>query len=195
MPQNPDHHPDAQDAQNAQPPVDSTDLFSGWDPFAGAVPPAPEQERPLLINNRVNGPVPFGAPVPAQSPVNPTGQRAATVGNLAIDLSVNDIYGRWLTFHVNNPHVYRELRTQAMEAKGDSFISGISYFTEHARWKRRFSTEGEAYKMPNAFRSMYARMLMEQEPALDGFFNTAELRSAVWPEDQASRDRRAETLR
>ena len=163
MPQDPDDH---LPTEAAPPPMDSTDLFSGWDPFAGAVPPA-----------------------------NPTGQRAATVGNLAIDLSVNDIYGRWLTFHVNNPHVYRELRTLALEAKGDSFISGIGYFTEQARWKRRFSTEGEAYKMPNAFRSMYARLLMEQEPALDGFFNTAELRSAVWPEDQASRDHRAETLR
>ena len=71
---------------------------------------------------------------------------------------------------------------------------GISAITEIARWERRFDTTDEDYKLPNANRSMYSRLLMEQEPTLAGFFDTSELRSAVWPTDPASVRARAASV-
>ena len=98
----------------------------------------------------------------------------------------NDIYSRWFKFHVDNPHVYRLLRKLSLDAAAHRHVFGIGAITEVARWERRFSTEGEDYKMPNAFRSMYARLLMEQEHHLVDFFHTAELRTADWPTDHSS---------
>lgn len=152
----PDYRPDE--------PAPKRDLFDPtWDPYDLAPPPAP-------------------APIP----VAPTAERAKVVQDVAIDLSDNDIYGKWFAFHLNNPHVYKNLRLLALDAHKDRYVFGIAALVEIIRWERRFTTEGEDYKMPNAFRSMYARLLMEQEPILKEFFHTAELRSAFWPTDPSS---------
>ena len=139
------------------------------------------------------------APLPSELPrvrdTHPTGQRSRVAADVAIDLAENDIYGRWLEFHRANLHVYRILRRITMEAAANRFEFGIGAVTEIARWERRFSTEGEDFKIPNAFRSMYARLLMEQEADLTDFFHTAELRTAIWPDDERSQRERTESVR
>ena len=140
-----------------------------------------------VTNNRVNAlrvPLPKSAPIP----VAPTQQRAKTVQDLAVDVATNDIYARWFTFHLNNPHVYKELRRLALQAKGVEGKAkfGIAAIVEVARWNKAMRTKGEDYRLPNAYRAMYARLLMEQEHHLRDFFDVAELRTAIWPEDQAN---------
>jgi hypothetical protein len=155
------------------------DLFSTWDPYSLDSPPPPNP------------------PIVAPIPVAPTVQRAKVVQDLAVDLAENDIYARWLCFHVENPHVYRTLREIALEAKEveERTKFGIAAIVEVARWKRRFTTTGEDYKMPNAFRAMYSRLLMEQVESLKDFFDTAELRSAVWPMDSVSISARTNSVK
>ena len=132
--------PDYRKTYNPPPLIDQDDLFTGFDD----VPPPPP-------------PPPRLPPIP----VAPTGQRAQTAQDVAIDLADNDIYGKWLAFHLNNPHVYKQLRTLSLDASRNRQVFGIGAIVEIARWERRFTTQGEDYKMPNAFRSMY-------EPPADG---------------------------
>jgi hypothetical protein len=165
--------------KQAQPPSTQRDLFSDF--YA-----TPAQEREALESlTRLQSPI----------PVAPTAQRAQAVQDVAIDLADKDTYGKWLEFHITNPVVYTSLRTLALEAASRRQVYGVKALVEIARWERRFTTEGDVYKMPNAYSSLYSRFLMEQNPELRELFNTAELRTATWPTDQASVDARARTVR
>ena len=83
-------------------------------------------------------------------------------------------------FHAENPHVYAELVRLSRRAKEngkDCF--GIGCIWEVLRWNLLFEIktvrgEGES-KLNNNHRSRYARLIMQQEPDLKGFFNLREL--------------------
>ena len=78
-------------------------------------------------------------------------------------------------FHEENPHVYRLLRSRALEMrrKGRERY-GIAGIFEVVRWHINIETTGEEFKLNNNHKAYYARLLMKLEPELEGFFNTRE---------------------
>jgi hypothetical protein len=83
----------------------------------------------------------------------------------------------FLAFHEANPVVYAKLREFALQMKrsGRRHL-GIAALFERLRWWSSYETVGDEYKLNNNFRAFYARMLMEREPELAGFF---EIRRSV----------------
>lgn len=87
--------------------------------------------------------------------------------------------GRWTiaerfgAFHRRNPQVYAALRASAlaMRRRGVTRYSIAGLF-ELLRWQYAMQTAGGEYKLNNDFRAPYARLLMEQEAELAGFFET-----------------------
>lgn len=88
------------------------------------------------------------------------------------------IQARFLRFHEENPEVYEALVRMArrIKASGQSSYS-ISGIYEVARYDRFISTTGKPFKLSNSYRSRYARLIMETEADLAGFFVLRELRS------------------
>jgi len=76
-------------------------------------------------------------------------------------------------YHAENPQVYAALRRFAFEAKraGRPRIS-INLLHERLRWYTTIEAQGDEFKVNNNWRPFYARLLMQQEPELDGFFET-----------------------
>lgn len=83
-------------------------------------------------------------------------------------------------FHESNPQVYRLLVEYARKAKERGYFSyGIGALWEVVRWDNhlKFALSGVEPKMNNNYRSRYARLIMEREPDLRGFFHLRELKS------------------
>lgn len=80
-------------------------------------------------------------------------------------------------FHAQNPHVYEALRRRALRAKRRGYRPGMKCLFELLRWSHGMTTQGDEFLLNNNFTSHYARMLMEREPELDGFFELRKLRS------------------
>ena len=93
--------------------------------------------------------------------------------------AVASIDERFQEFHRDNPHVYRELAALArkMKATGRNQY-GIASLFEVLRWHRALETTDQDFKVNNDYRALYARLLMEQEPDLAGFFEIRERRAA-----------------
>ena len=79
---------------------------------------------------------------------------------------------RFKMYHERNPLVYKGLRRLALQLKrrGRKHY-GIKGLFEVLRWEHaRLSADDEPLKLNNAFTASYARLLMQQEPELQGFF-------------------------
>jgi hypothetical protein len=78
----------------------------------------------------------------------------------------------WI-FHANNPTIIFELRRLALQLKkaGHQKYS-IKGLFEVLRFNAAIQTTGKKYKLNNNLTPFYARLLMETEPRLKGFFNT-----------------------
>lgn len=81
------------------------------------------------------------------------------------------------SFHKHNPHVYAALKSLALQMLSNGVRRyGIKGLFEILRWQFSLQTNGEAFRLPNNFTSRYARLLIQQEPQLEGFFELCELR-------------------
>lgn len=100
------------------------------------------------------------------------------------------IQRRFEEYHRQNPNVYELIVAYARRAKrGGKKEWGIAAIIEIIRWEHFFKaqeegikTEGgaeEKFKISNDYRSRYARLIMEQEADLSGFFKTKELRAKI----------------
>lgn len=80
-------------------------------------------------------------------------------------------------FHADNPYVYRTLVDLAKTAKANGHKRvGIGLLWERMRWYYTMENKGGIkFRLNNNFRSRYARIIMQNEPSLAGFFNTREL--------------------
>lgn len=83
------------------------------------------------------------------------------------------------SFDSQHPDVYRELVALARKTRHagrDEY--GIGSLWEVMRWHRaiRGDTDPDGFKLNNNFRSWYARLIMEREDDLEGFFETRVLR-------------------
>lgn len=90
------------------------------------------------------------------------------------------IQKRFEQFHTLNPWVYTSLVGLACDYQDRGYPRiGIGHLTEILRWQRRGNTYDPAsdFKLSNDYRSRYARLIMAQEPRLDGFITTRALRT------------------
>lgn len=90
------------------------------------------------------------------------------------------IQERFLRYHAEHPEVYKSICVLARKALARGLKQfGIARIWEVLRWEYYIERDGkEEFKLSNSFRSRYARLIMETEPDLAGFFTTRELRSA-----------------
>lgn len=95
-------------------------------------------------------------------------------------LNHQTIQERFERFHASNPDVYKGLCKFARQAKAKGHRQyGIARIWEVLRWEYCVANDTlEDFKLSNNYRSRYARLIMEPEPDLAGFFTTRELRSA-----------------
>ena len=100
--------------------------------------------------------------LPRPEPITPTDRRGS------IDES-------FMRFHAANPHVYRALRQVALHAAARGKRVGMKAVYERVRWEYSVETAGDPYQLNNNYTSRYARLLMENEPQLAGFFETRRL--------------------
>ena len=87
---------------------------------------------------------------------------------------------RFYRFHKANPQVYQALKTMAFRAlnKGKTKYS-IRALWEIARWEDVVECRDpnqDTVKMNDHYVPHYARLLMENEPELEGFFDLRKLR-------------------
>jgi len=82
---------------------------------------------------------------------------------------------RFEQFHADNPQVYDGLRELALRARRRGHERyGIKGLFEILRWQHAMETTDEEFKLNNDFTAFYARLLMDREFELDGFFETRE---------------------
>lgn len=91
--------------------------------------------------------------------------------------NVKDLDSKFQEFHKNNPHVYDILVRLARQAKKTGKIKmSVVLLVQVARWELMFTTKSDdGYKINNSFTSRYARLIMENEEDLDGFFEIRQL--------------------
>lgn len=91
---------------------------------------------------------------------------------------MSNITEKFQAFHLKYPEVYRELVELAKDAKlhGRSMY-GIRPLWEVLRYRILLEPTPRPYKLSDNYPSRYARLIMEREPDLQGFFRTRPLRS------------------
>ena len=91
----------------------------------------------------------------------------------------------FLEFHTKHPEVYKAIVEFAKEYQRSGIHVGIGHIWELCRYQLWLQGPKKgAYKMNNNHRSRYARLIMQQEPTLKGYFDTRRLRigapSGAW---------------
>lgn len=83
-----------------------------------------------------------------------------------------------MVFHRENPQVYQQLRASALALldAGQRHHS-IKGLFEVLRYNAKLRTNGKPYKLNNNHTAFYARLLMNREPRLNGFFYLRSRRS------------------
>jgi len=78
---------------------------------------------------------------------------------------------KFAAFHVANAAIYRHLEERALRetAQGASRLS-IAKLAEQLRADGNVETQGDAFKINNSYRALYARLLVHRHPELDGLF-------------------------
>jgi hypothetical protein len=96
------------------------------------------------------------------------------------DEPYSDIEARFWIFHRDNPRVYVELLRLAKVAQafGRKRV-GVRMLWEVMRWAITIETHDplSEYKLNDHYMAHYARMLMRENPELDGMFELRQLRS------------------
>lgn len=82
---------------------------------------------------------------------------------------------QFYAFHQEHPEVYYQLVRLAREWRSHGHRKlGIATLFEKLRWEWHIAglTDADGYKLNNNYRALYARLIMEREPDLDGLFET-----------------------
>ena len=80
------------------------------------------------------------------------------------------------TFHHENPRVYERLVELAREWKRAGHAKcSIDMLFHLLRWDEGIRTRGDQFVLNSNYTSRYARLIMANEPDLDGLFNLREL--------------------
>jgi len=86
------------------------------------------------------------------------------------------IRDRFEAFHAANPRVYRVLRDKALELRRAGRTHyGLKRLFEWLRYDSPVAVlTDDGYRLNNSYTPHYARLLMDSEPELVGFFETRE---------------------
>ena len=86
---------------------------------------------------------------------------------------------RFDAFHAANPHIAALLAEMALALRRNGRTRyGIKALVEALRYQYSVQTRGDDFKINNDFTAHYARLLMDEHPALAGFFETREIRTS-----------------
>ena len=79
-------------------------------------------------------------------------------------------------FHNKHPEVYHQLTRLARQWRANGRAKlGIATIYEVLRWNSHVNQERDGgFKLNNNHKALYARLIMEREPDLDGVFETRE---------------------
>lgn len=81
-------------------------------------------------------------------------------------------------FHARNPQIFEDLLDMAIAEKAAGEARGsIARLYEVLRHERILVDRAGAFTLNNDYRALYARLLMEQEPTLRGWFEIRERRA------------------
>lgn len=83
-------------------------------------------------------------------------------------------------FHLANPGVYELLVGYARQVREAGHLrTSMGLLWNRLRWEEMVKVDdpASAFKLNENYKSFYARLIMEQEPDLDGLFETRALRS------------------
>ena len=70
-----------------------------------------------------------------------------------------------------NPHIYEMFYKYANDLRlAGVKRHGAKSIMERLRWDFAFDTKGDSFKITNSYTSMYARLLILNQPEFDGFF-------------------------
>lgn len=75
---------------------------------------------------------------------------------------------RWIEYHLNNPHVYKEFERRAFGLldAGETRI-GVALLREAMRYDRSIRTLSWDFKIPNDYTPYYARLLILKNPVFE----------------------------
>ena len=80
-------------------------------------------------------------------------------------------------YNAKHPHVLRLLTEAALEWKAAGYDKcSIDLIHSVVRWRTAVETHDDTYRLSNNFRPRYARLIMENNPHLNGFFDVRPLR-------------------
>lgn len=91
-----------------------------------------------------------------------------------------DLDQQFIEFHQQNPRVYTLLVDMARQLrKRGHRKAGMKMLFEVLRWQHMMKTADphSDFKLNNNYHSRYARLIMQREPDLKGFFEVRELHS------------------
>jgi hypothetical protein len=87
-------------------------------------------------------------------------------------------------FHSQNPHVYTALEDLAVRASNAGVKRlGVGALVETLRYSASLQTQGDAYKINNNYRALYARLLILKRPELASLLETRVRRSVLQYKD------------
>lgn len=110
----------------------------------------------------------FSFTMPIIQPITDDGD-ADLPGTLRKKESITAKFNR---FHSRNPHVYHLIVDISKRMKRSGVHKfGMKGVFEYLRWQYTMQTQGERYRLNNIFTSIYARLVMETEVELRGFFD------------------------
>jgi len=81
-------------------------------------------------------------------------------------------------YHAHNPQIYQLFKQFAFKVKNAGFKKYSARTIFHRiRWHIEVDTKGDPFKINNNFSSRYARMLIDEFPEFEGFFELRRLKS------------------
>ena len=89
---------------------------------------------------------------------------------------------RFVEFHTASPDVYQALVALARQWLSNTGRKklGIKTLFERARWELALTTSDPDFKLNNNYAPYYARLVMRQEPDLDGMFDLRKSEADDW---------------
>jgi hypothetical protein len=92
------------------------------------------------------------------------------------------IWDKFQMFHMKHPEVYLELVRLAREwVAAGNYRLGIKTLIERLRWEWHVTgvQDVDGFKINNNFAPYYARMIMVENPELDGLFELRQIRAVA----------------
>jgi hypothetical protein len=83
-----------------------------------------------------------------------------------------------INYHKKNPHLYEAF----VEFSSEAYNAGYTYFSaemiiNRMRWQTMIEAKDDSFKIRNAIKPFYARMLMAKNKKYNNFFK---LRPSIW---------------